>query len=202
MLKIILLIIAVSTDSFAAAIGTGAAGIKIPVRSAAVISLTGTLFLSCSVAFADLLGRVIPEKVCGIVSSALLIFLGLFNLFQNFFRDVLNRRKKAQPGSKPNPADMFFDSAAADADNSKSISVREALALSVALSADSLVTGVSAGLGKINLPLLSAGAFAAGLISTAAGQWLGRKIVSTLHINLGWLCGTVLIILALLEVRN
>ncbi len=197
MLKIILLIIAVCTDGFAAAVGIGAAGIKIPVRSAAVISFTGTLFLSCSVAFADAVKRVIPENVCGIVSFVLLLALGLFNLFQNFFRSLAERGKRNS--SKPSAAELFFNGAAADADNSKSISVREAIALSVALSADSLVTGVSAGLGKVNLPLLSVGTFAAGMLSIALGQRLGRKIVSSFRINLGWLCGAVLIVLAFLK---
>ncbi len=198
MLKIILLIIAVCTDCFAAAIGIGAAGIRIPFRSAVTISFAGALFLTCSVAFADVVKLAVPEEVCGAVSFILLISLGLFNLFQNFFKGLVKRRKK-RSSEKPTAAELFFDGAAADADNSKSISVSEAAALSVALSADSLVTGVGAGLGETDLPLLGTAAFAAGLIAVAAGQYLGRRLVSTFKINMGWLCGAALIILAFLK---
>ena len=194
-MKILLLIIAVCTDGFAAAIGIGSAGIKIPFRSSLIISFIGTLFLSCSVAFAEVIRIAVPENLCRIISFVLLLSLGLFNLFQNFFKDILKRRNV----KKDNPAALFFDGTAADVDNSKSISPREALTLSVALSADSLVTGVSAGLGKMSLPLLSAGVFLTGLISITAGCHLGRKIVSSLNVNLGWLCGAVLIILAFIH---
>lgn len=198
MLKIILLIAAVSADGFAASAGMGAAGIKVPLRSAAIISFTGTLFLTCSVALADGIKRFVPDEACRAVSFALLVFLGLFNIFRDFFKKLAERRKKSN-SEKPDTIRLLFDGTAADTDNSKSISVREAAALSVALSADSLVTGISAGLGEINLPLLCVGTFAAGLLSVAFGQWLGRKIASSLEIDMGWLCGAVLIVLALLK---
>lgn len=197
MLKIILLTAAVCTDGFAAAVGIGAAGIKVPVRSAVIISFTGALFLSCSAAFADLIGQFIPERVCEAVSFVLLMLLGLFNLFQGYFKRLAERLKRG--GKTSNPAVLFFDGTAADTDGSKSISPREAVALAAALSADSLVTGVSAGLDSLNVPLLAAVSFAAGLLSISLGWRLGRKIASSLNINLGWLCGAALIVLAFLK---
>lgn len=201
MLKILLLTAAVCTDGFASAAGIGAAGIKIPAQSSVIISFTGALFLSCSAAFADLIGKFIPERVCGAVSFILLILLGLFNLFQERFKRLAERigARSAQNGKSRNPAALFFDGSAADADNSKSISPREAVALAAALSADSLVTGVSAGLDDLNVPMLAVVSFAAGLISISLGWRLGRKIASSLKINTGWLCGAVLIVLAFLK---
>lgn len=192
MIKSLLLVTAVCIDGFAAAVGIGSAGIKIPLRSAVIISGVGTLSLCVSAAFAGLLKNAVPAVLCSRLSFLLLMGLGIFNLFQNFFKDILSRRV----AKKGNPAMMFFDGASADTDNSKSISAKEALALSAALSADSVVTGVGAGLGSISLPLLSLMTFAAGLLSVTCGERLGRKIVSSLRINLGWLCGTILIILA------
>lgn len=199
MLKIILLVIAVCTDSFAASVGMGAAGIKIPLRSELIISLTGALFLTLSAAFADFFGQMIPEEVCEIISFTLLISLGIFNLFQGFFKKLMMKRTKRKSSEKASPAEIFFDGTAADTDNSKSISVREAAALSAALSADSLITGVGAGLERLALPILGAAVFGASMLSLAAGQRLGRKLISTFKINLGWLCGAVLILLAFLK---
>ena len=192
MIKALLLVIAVCTDCFAASLGIGSARIRIPFRSAVIISLVGTVSLSVSIAFAGTLKLIVPEELCSTISFLLLLGLGLFNLFQNFWRDIICRKSK-----KGDPVRMFFDGASADTDGSKSISAREALVLSAALSADSVVTGISAGLGSISLPLLSAMTFVIGLISVACGEKLGRKIVSTLNINLGWLCGAVLIALAI-----
>lgn len=195
MIKIILLITAVCTDSFAAAVGIGSAGIRIPFRSTLIISSVGTLFLCLAVGFAEIIRLAVPDELCGIISSILLIALGLFNLFQNYFRRIAEKKKL----DSRNPAALFFDGTAADADHSKSISAAEAFTLSVALSADSLVTGISAGLAEINLPLLCIGALAAGIGAISLGWRIGRKIISSLHINLGWLCGAVLILLAFLK---
>lgn len=195
MIKALLLIVAICIDGFAAALGIGSAGIKIPFRSSLIISFIGTIFLTCSIAFADLLRAFIPDGVCRIISFVLLLTLGLFNLFQNYFKSLINRKGT----QKTNPAALFFDGTAADTDNSKSISPRESFALSIALSADSLITGIGAGLVKVNLPLLGTGVFLTGLLSISAGYHLGRKIVSSFNINLGWLCGTILIVLAFIR---
>jgi len=199
MLKILLLTVAVCTDGFAASLGMGAAGIKIPLRSELIISLAGTLFLTLSAAFSDVFSRFLPEEVCAAVSFVLLISLGVFNLFQDFFKKLLIRRKRTE---KATPTEMFFDGTAADTDNSKSISPREAVVLSAALSADSLITGAGAGLDRLSLPVLAALAaavFGVSMLSLAAGQRLGRKLVTTFNISLGWLCGAVLILLAFLK---
>ena len=188
MIKILLLVAAVSTDCFASAIGLGSAGIKLPFRSVLIISGTGTLFLGFSVGFAEMLCTVIPESVCGIIYSAALAALGIFNLLKNYIGKYLARKKR--------PAPIYFDGTSADRDNSKSISPAEAAVLAVALSADSLITGISAGLGNMNLPLLCLLTFLAGIAAVSIGWRLGRKIITSLNIDLGWLCGAILIILA------
>lgn len=195
MIRCLLLVAAVSMDSFAAAIGIGSAGIKIPFRSAVIISFTGSLFLSVSVALAGAAKLAVPENICSAVSFFLLIALGIFNLFRNALKHIV----AGSENKRENPAMLLFDGAAADKDDSKSISAREAAALAVALSADSLVTGISAGLGTIDLPMLSAMTFAAGLASMIIGRKLGTIAAKALDKDLGWLCGTVLIILAFLR---
>lgn len=193
MIEIFLLVTAVSTDCFASAISLGSAGIRLPFRSALIISGTGTLFLGISVGFAEMLGTVIPESLCGVISSVMLVVLGIFNLLKNY----ISMLGAPQKGST---VELYFDGTAADRDNSKSISTKEAAALSVALSADSLVTGVSAGLGDMNIPLLCVCTFAAGLAAVVIGWKIGKKIVASFNIDLGWLCGVMLIILALVKI--
>ncbi len=189
MIEIILLVVAVSTDCFTSAIGLGGAGIKLPLRSVLIISGVGTLFLGISVGFAEMLETVIPQQLCEAISSLMLIALGLFNLLKNYIGRFLSKKKGGT-------IELYFNGRAADRDNSKSISSGEAVALATALSADSLVTGISAGLGDMNLPLLCVFTFLAGIASVSLGWRLGRKVVASFDIDLGWLCGAMLIILA------
>ena len=191
MLRIILLILAVSTDGFASAIGLGSAGIKVPFRSAAVISTVGTAFLTLSVCFADVLERFIPVSVCGIISSAVLILLGIFNLLHGVLK-----RKTLKNQDKNTAIAVFFDGTKADTDHSKTISCKEALLLSAALSADSLVMGISAGLGEIMLVPLIVLSFAMGLGAVMGGAAIGKRMISGGDPDLQWLCGIILIVLA------
>lgn len=188
MIRILLLVAAVSTDCFACAMSLGSAGIRVSFRSTLIISGVGTLFLGLSVGFAEMLCKVVPENLCGMIYSLTLAALGVFNLLKNFIGNFLAR--------KNNRPSLFFDGTCADRDNSKALSPYEAAALSVALSADSLVSGISAGFSDMSLPVLCLMTFFAGITSVSLGWRLGRKIVSSLNINLSWLCGVLLIVLA------
>lgn len=201
MIKYFLLTVAVCTDSFAASVGIGGAGIKVPFHSAAVISFVGAFCLTVSAAASEALKLCISSEFFGKLSFGLLLGLGIFNLFQNFFKETvlksprLNGKKK----SSAKLTKLFFDGTAADADNSKSISVKEALVLSAALSADSVVTGISSGSLELNLPILSAVCFLTGIPAVLFGVLLGKKLHFALKIDLGWLSGAVLIVLAFIS---
>ncbi len=195
MIKILLLVFAVSIDGFAAALGMGSAGIKIPFRSAVIISFTGTFFLVFSAALAGAARFAASETFCSILSFVLLTALGIFNLLKNFLSELAKKNKIREK----NPALLLLDGTAADKDHSKSISVREAAALSIALSADSAVTGVSAGFGSRGVLLLALLSFAVGLASVMIGQKLGKIAFSLINKDLGWICGAMLIVLAFLN---
>lgn len=195
MLKIFLLILAVCTDCFAAAIGLCSAGIKIPTKSTVIISIVGTISLTLSVYFADIIKTFIPVEICSMLSFILLVTLGLFNIFQNTVKHLLKKKEL----KNNNPVNLFFNQTAADADNSKTISPKEALFLSIALSADSLVTGISAGFASYNIVILTVMAFIVGFCLIKAGCFIGTKIISSKKINLNWICGLMLILLAFLR---
>ncbi len=195
---VILLAAAVSMDGFAAALGMGGSGITIPFRSSLIISFTGTFFLGVSVALGGIVKNAIPGTVCTAVSFTLLMLLGIFDLLKDVFKKIISKRRK---GSNET-AILLFDETAADKDNSKSISAAEAVTLSIALSADSAVTGISAGLGNIFLPFLLAVTFAAGLISVTVGQIIGRKANSLIKADTGKLCGIILILLAFSRLKR
>ena len=198
MLKALLLVIAVSADSLAAAIGLGSAKIKIPLVSALVISIISTASLSVSVLFADAIELFLPPAVCRWVSFALLLLLGLYSLLNDTIKKAIKQRRRKKESFAIN---LYLDETAADKDNSKSLSVAEAAALAVALSADSLITGVSAGLTTENIIVLTAISLVFGMASIILGCYIGRKLASKKNIDFGWMCGGILIILAVLQLN-
>lgn len=191
MAEILLLAAAVSVDGFVSAIGISGAGIRIPFRSAVVISFTGTLFLCAAVMLSDIMAGWISERICDFISKAILLGMGVFNLLHGVIR------KKSSEKEYPEAVKIYFDGTRADKDLSKSISCREAVILAAALSADSLITGAGMA-GAAILPLMAV-SFAAGIISVNAGSYIGRHVIFTGRLNLQWLGGVLLIILALIK---
>lgn len=81
--EILLLILALSVDSLAAAISYGIAKIKITVWQAAFISLVCSGFLLFSVSFATAISCYIPKIFTKFGSFIILFVIGVVKLFQN-----------------------------------------------------------------------------------------------------------------------
>jgi putative Mn2+ efflux pump MntP len=176
-LRIALLIFAVTIDGFAAALTMGGCKITIPARSAAVLSLIGTVFLAVSLVLSDFAAGYVPFFYLKIASTAVLAALGVWSI-------VKSRPKK----------DIECDS---DKNRDKVISVKEALALSVVLSADSLATGAaSSHIAEGVIPMTLIITFAAGFLFVMAGNRLGKQISKLLKFDFEKLCGYILILLA------
>jgi putative sporulation protein YtaF len=192
MLRIMLLIIAVTIDGFAAAITMGGSGIHIPRRSAAILSLTGTAFLGVSAFFSANIGQFLSVTALKIISAALLVTLGVINIVKK------SLRKRYEPEiSEENPSIIFLDETKSDRNHDKIISLREALSLSVVLSADSLATGAaSARIMSEYLPITLAVTFLAGFFLVLLGNRLGKHLSKLLKFDFEKLCGVILIVLA------
>ncbi|MDR0947704.1 MAG: manganese efflux pump [Ruminococcus sp.] len=196
MINLLMLILVVTADGFAAAVAMGGSGVRIPWRSAVVIAFTGTLFLGVSAIFSETLAQFIPETICKITSALLLSMLGLYNIFKDFLR------KKYEPDMKDeDPAIVFLDEIKADTDKNKIISIKESVLLSAALSADSLIVGaLSSGIiGETPLWAVLLIIFAAGLILIKGGNRLGLKAAKIMNFDLTKLCGVILIIFGILN---
>ena len=76
------------------------------------------------------------------------------------------------------------------------MSVGEATALAVALSLDSLTVGVGAGLDQTPVFAAVLLSFALGLAAILLGRWLGDKLMRGLQIEVSWISGLMLLVLA------
>ena len=94
----------------------------------------------------------------------------------------------------------IFDETAADADGSKILSIPEAFAFSAALSLDSLVSGMGAGLPASAMPLTLILTFLLGLCAVAVGAALGRQ--SLRKSRFSCLGGILLMVLGLIRLLS
>ena len=204
----ILLVLAVVLDGFTACFAYGVNRIKIPLLSAVLISLMGTGMLMLSLGAADWVGNYLPIHTCKVISFSVLFLIGLCNLFQNSVKAVL---QKARDNSKKMSfrwsgisfmLSICLDETKADADCSKVLSSKEALALGTALSIDSLATGFGGGLMGQNYLLILLLSLFLHMAAILLGYFLGEKVSKGKHLQLEWLGGVILILLAIFRLAG
>lgn len=189
--------LALSVDSFIAAFSYGTSKIKIPLSSVGIISVTSSLITGLSMLTGSFVKDFIPSGFTTLLSFGILFLLGVLKLFDS-----------SQPKN-------------ADKDHSQSISPKEALSLSAALSLDgcaagfgaSLSTGIpaspdavaagfdaSAAAGTVSslVPVAAVFLFSLifGVFMVLAGSHIGNKAAGRLPIKPGIIGGLLLILLA------
>lgn len=205
--EVILLVLAVCTDSFATSITYGIGKIRIKFLSSLTVAAIGTAVLWCALFASEIVKKAVSPEAARIGGGALLVALGLFmifgksikKLYENCRKDGKKRFFSKECINKTTVVSVFFDETKADMDNSKTLSVKEAAVLGAALSADSFLTGISAGAG-FSEPQKTAAVilcFLSGIAAIAGGEKIGRlialKINSRLDLSaLGGLLITVL----------
>lgn len=165
-MELITLSLAVCIDLFASALSFAVFGIKLPVKSAVLVSFIGSgvltlsLFISSYISFAD---HVNMQRL----GAAVLILFGALTVMQKAVKSFIGKKPRGRMAS------IFIDSSSADADGSKDITAKEAVMLGVALSSDSLLSGFGAGLGQNFNVLVFPLCFAVGLLCTLLGKFIG-----------------------------
>lgn len=200
MLKEIFLAVIVSVDTLLAAAAFCNSGIKIPLTSAAVIDLISAAVLGISIAFSDLLSSFIPLRTCRILGAAILVTIGSLTIAKSLVRSLIHHIENKgelslKMGSSSLILKLYLDDTAADIDRSKVLSAGEAAALALASSLDSAATGLSCGCGDISPLSASLFTFICGAFALMLGSFAGKKI-SSLHHDLSWAGGLLLIVFA------
>lgn len=202
-LQDMMLVFAVSLDTLVAAFSFGTGRIRIPPVSAFIISFISTAVLTCSIMIFSAIGKFIPDTLCRAVGAGILTVMGTASLFQNLLKNAL-RKRQGEGGLKFRFFNIDFvirvylDETMADCDSSKNLSAKESVTLALALSADSLASGLGAGLGNTSIIRIAAASLIAGLVSVALGSFIGRK-TSRSKPELSWLSGLILILLGMFK---
>ena len=206
MLESLLLVCAISVDSFVSSFAYGSNKIKISVLPALILDLVSTLFLAVSLFAATFIKQYIPGSVCTAIGFITLFSIGIFNFFQGTVKAYLKRRERSSKQVRFKlfdiqfALDIYIDETKADVDNSKTLSIKEALYLAVALSIDSLAIGVASGFKTINIPFTLGLCFVLNICITYLGFLLGKVFRDRSKLDLSWLGGLILMSLAVLRV--
>ncbi len=205
--QILLLVLALSLDTLAAAATLGGREIRLPLSATLILGGGSALALTLSAAVGQQLSDLLPAAAAARLSWLILTGLGLARLLDGLLR--------GWTGKTDTPAQLQFhllrcsfllqvwrDSAAADVDRSRSISPAEALPLSLALSLDSLAAGVGAAFPLRWLPLTAFLCLVAGCLSVWAGTALGRKAAALHRADPGLAAGLLLLALGAAKLRG
>lgn len=204
-METLLLILALSLDAFVASVAYGSKKIKIPFLSIIIINFVCTFFLIISILGGSTIKRILPEKVTLIISFVILMLLGIYYLFESIVKVYLKKKSDSKKKVKLKLFDIWFiidiyvDETKADFNHSKKLNSKEAIYLATALSLDSLAVGFGSSLGNINYINAIILSLVIGMLSIWAGLLIGGEIAIKSKINLSWLAGIILIILASLK---
>lgn len=206
MVQSLILVLSLCIDTFVTSIVYSSNKIKIPVVSGLIIDTICSLFLAISLFFGYLIKDFIPINIASTISFLLLLILGVYRLFEAFFKNLI---KKYYDKGSPLTFKIFefkfilqiyADEIKADLDESKILSPKEAFFLAVALSLDSLTVGFGCSLGTVNYLATVLLSFLVGALLLVLGGYVGRKISKNYNLNLSWLSGVLLIILAFIRI--
>lgn len=206
MLESLLLVSSLCIDSFVASIAYGTSKIHIPHISKIIINLVCTITLACSLLIGSILKSFLPSNLPVILGFFLLMLLGIYRLFESIFKSYISKYSRSDKPLTFKIFDFKFilqvyaDEIKADFDNSKSLNIKESFYLGLALSLDSLAVGIGSSLCNVNYFEVLILCFIIGLISVSFGSFLGKKFAQRLNLNLSWLSGALLILLAILRI--
>ena len=197
--------VALSVDAFVSCFAYGASRIKIPWNSVVVLNLICSGTLAVSLLLGDVIQNWLPPSFTISLCFLLLLGLGLIKIFDSTIKTLIQKHQSFQRnihfqlGSLGFILNVYANPEEADRDHSRILSPTEAAFLAIALSFDSLAVGLGAGMTQPPPLLVILLSLVAGTIAIVLGCYLGQRIVKNGDLELGWISGTLLIILAILK---
>lgn len=203
LLPLFLFLTAVSIDSLTAGLTYGTQRVKIRRLAYLIVTFVPALFITLANRIGSWFYVFLPQSALPFLSFTLLFILGLSKLTESLLRLAVRKYPSLTRnwGLKIKQINIIFtvylSPEDANQEDLQFLSAREALLLSLALSLDSVLAGMAFSAGPLPvLPLLLAAAFFNLLLFTA-GYALGHLASCVLRVDLSWLSGLFLLLLAL-----
>ncbi|MDR2713435.1 MAG: sporulation membrane protein YtaF [Clostridiales bacterium] len=205
LLEALLVVAALSTDTLVAGFAYGSNKIKVPFLSAQIVNLVCGAILALSLLLGHIVRPYLPAGLTTFICFAILFCLGLGKLASSFIKSLVRKHADLHKEIKFSIYSLNFilqlcaDPQKADADSSQIISPSEAFTLALALSFDGLAVGFGAAIGQANPLIIVTFSLIINFGALLFGCFIGRKIVEKISLNLSWLSGALLIILAVMK---
>lgn len=202
---ILILVSALCLDTFVASTAYGTNQIKLSHQQIAVFNGICCLCLGVSLLFGTFLDSQIPETFTKEICFLSFLFLGCLRLFHSAICHYLKYHKFIHKNTSFSLSnlnlmiDIYIDPVEADTDHNQQLSWKEVIFLSLAMSIDSLFTGIMAAFLKISIPITMLTTFLVGECFTYLGLFIGHKISTRCPKDLTWLGGILFILLAFLK---
>ncbi|MDO5344563.1 MAG: manganese efflux pump [Lachnospiraceae bacterium] len=207
MFNILILVFALCLDTFVASAAYGTNRVSLSRGKIAAINGICSLCLGLSLLFGSFLDSRIPETFTKEICFFSLLTLGCLKLMNSSIRQYLRRHKAVHKNISFSVSnlrfivDIYGDPMEADANQKHSLSWKEVIFFSLAMSIDSLISGTMAAFLKIPVFLTVAACFLVGELLTYLGLYLGNKISSRCPQDLSWIGGILFIVLAVVKSR-
>lgn len=173
----ILLIAALTTDSFVVSFSYGMERVKMPLQIVAGMNLIMSSFLGMALLTGNFLTGILPMRVTGKIGTVLLFVAAFYKLWEYLFKRTI---KEDTP--------------------IKQLTVSEGYVLAFVLSLDSLAVGLGTGLVQSGEFFLAAGSFFAGILMMKAGWILGYWFRQKIKKDLSWISAVCLLLLAFVSI--
>lgn len=194
--------LAISLDAFAASFAYGSQKIIVPLKSVLTLNAISTLITAIALLLGKALEGYIPHSLTAGISFAILFILGIVNILDSVTKSIIRKHSQFNKEVKFSLFNFRFiltlyaNPEKADVDKSKILSPVEAVSVGVALSLDGVAVGFGAALAGHNVWIIIIGSVILGISAVISGSHLGNKIANKTTINLSWLGGCILIIMA------
>jgi len=200
MLESLLLTSAAAIDVFAGAFAYGCNKIKIPLLTTVFMTIDCTFFILLAYTLGSYLKSFFTPFWTMIIAFSILFIIGLIKLLdwgiKALIRRYLYRKIKFCWLDFRFILSLYANPEKADYDESKTLSIKESIPLSFALTIDGMVAAFSLALSNINGWYLVFWALITHFIAINLGSHFGNSFAKVSNYNIEWLSGTILMIMA------
>ena len=185
---LLIFLVAVSIDSLTAGLTYGTQRVQIKFPAYLILTCVPAVFITTANRIGSSLSLLIPASALPVLSFTLLFILGCSKLSESMIRLLARKHPSLTRnwGCKIKQINIIFTVYLSP----------EALLLSLALSLDSVLVGMAFNTGPVPAAALFILSAIFNLTLFAAGYGLGHLVSSVLHIDLSWLSGLFLLLLA------
>lgn len=199
---ILILVLALCTDTFVSGIAYGANQVNISWQKMMAASGISSGVLGLSLAFGGAVNGLLPEGIAEGIACFLFLLLGVIRLLDYIIKKYINNHISVHKDISFSISglsiiiNIYGNPLAADWDHSKSLSWKETVMFSFAMSIDSLVAGTLSGFLHMPVLLTTGISLFLGIAVMEAGLLLGRKLASRRGWDLSWISGILFLLLA------